>query len=49
MKKNSKKNNDDFANVEASQKTKKRKFKINSSLLKTNQIPIVGIHSIFIV
>ena len=46
MKKNSKKNNNYFANVETSQKTKK-KFKINNSLLKAKQIPIAGIHSIF--
>ena len=46
MKKNSKKNNNYFANVETSQKTKK-KIKINNGLLKTNQIPIAGIHSIF--
>ena len=46
MKRNSKKNNNYFANAETSQKTKK-KFKINNSLLKTNQIPIAGIHSIF--
>ena len=46
MKKNSKKDNNYFTNVETSQKTKK-KFKINNTLLKTNQIPIAGIHSIF--
>ncbi len=46
MKKKSKKNNNYFANVETSQKTKK-KIKTNNSLLKTNQIQIAGIHSIF--
>ena len=46
MKKISKKNNNYFVNVETSQKTNK-KFKINNSLLKNNQIPIAGIHSIF--
>ena len=46
MKKNSKKHINYFANVESSQKAKK-KSKNNNSLLKNNQIPIAGIHPIF--
>ena len=45
MKKNPKKNNNYFANSKTGQKTNK-KFKLNDILLKTNQIPIAGIHSI---
>ena len=46
MKRNSKKKYNYFAKAETSQKTKK-KFRLNNSFLKTNQIPISGIHSIF--
>ena len=44
MKRNSKKHNNYFPNVETSQKTKN--FKFSNSFLKNNQIPITGIHSI---
>ena len=46
MKKNSKRRNNYFANSETSQKTIKNLKYYNGSL-KTNQIPIAGIHSIF--
>ena len=46
MKRTSKKHKNYFANVETNQKTKKTN-KFNNSFLKTNQIPIAGIHSIF--
>ena len=46
MKRNSKKNKNIFAKVEAGQRTKKE-FKFNNSLLKTSLIPIAGNHSVF--
>ena len=46
MKRITKKKNSHFANAETGQKAKKN-FKINNGSLKTNQIPIAGIHSIF--
>ena len=46
MKRNSKKNDNNFANNEKRQKTKQFS-KPNNSLLKTNQIPIAGVHSVF--
>ena len=46
MKRNTQKKNSHFANAETGKKAKK-KFKINNGLLKTNQIPIAGTHSIF--
>ena len=47
MKRNSKKHNDYFANVESNQKIKiKKNYRFNYSLLKNNQIPIAGKHSI---
>ena len=46
MKRNSKKNNNYFANVNTNQKTKEKKIQYNYTLLKTNQIYIAGRHSI---
>ncbi len=46
MKRNSKKNNNYFANVNTNQKTKEKKNQYNYTLLKTNQISIAGRHSI---
>ena len=47
MKRNSKKYNNYFDNVETNQRTKeKKKNQFNYNLLKTNQIPIAGKHSI---
>ena len=46
MKRNSKKNNNYFANGEINKKTKEKKIFQNYSLLKTNQIPIAGKHPI---
>ncbi len=46
MKKNSRKHNDDFASGERNQNNKEKKIQYNYSLLKTNQIPLVGKHSI---
>ena len=45
MKRNSKKINNYFTNGEINKKTKEKNFS-NYSLLKTNQIPIAGKHSI---
>ena len=38
MKRNSKKNNNYFDNVEINKKIKEKNFQFNNSLLKTNQI-----------
>ena len=46
MKRNSKKNDNHFANIETRQKTRKF-FKLNNNILKTNQILIAGVHSVF--
>ncbi len=46
MKRNSKKKNNYFTNDEINKKTKEKKVFQNYSLLKTNQIPIAGKHSI---
>ena len=47
MKRNSKKNNNYFTKVEKNKKTKEKKnFHFNYTLLKNNQIPIAGRHSI---
>ena len=47
MKRNSKKNNNYFANIETKQKTEEKKiFQYNNKLLKTNHIPIAGNHTI---
>ena len=47
MKKNSKKHNNYFDNVETKQRTKEKKnFQFKYNLLKTNKIPIAGKHSI---
>ena len=46
MKRNSKKNNNYFANGEINKKTKEKKIFQNYSLLKTNQEPIAGKHPI---
>ena len=47
MKRNSKKHNNYFVSVETKQKIKeKRNYRFNYSLLKNNQIPIAGRHSI---
>ena len=45
MKRNSKKHNNYFANVETNQKNKEKNY-LSNSLLRTNQIPLVGKHSI---
>ena len=46
MKRNSKKNNNCFANVEKNKNSKEKKFFQNNNLLKTNQILLAGRHSI---
>ena len=47
MKRNSKKHNTYFDNVKTNHKTKEKKFfQYNNGLLKTNQLVIVGKHSI---
>ena len=46
MKKNSKKHNNYFDNVETKQRTREKKNQFNYNLLKTNQITITGKHSI---
>ena len=46
MKRNSKKHNNYFDNVEINQRTREKKNQFNYNLLKTNQIPIAGKHSI---
>ena len=46
MKRNSKKHNNYFSNVEKNQRTKEKKNQLKYNLLKTNQIPIAGKHSI---
>ena len=47
MKRNSKKINNHFTKVEKNKKTKEKKiFHFNYTLLKNNQIPIAGKHSI---
>ena len=46
MKRNSKKNNNHFSNVETNKKSKKKKTRFNNSLLKPNHILLVGKHPI---
>jgi 23S rRNA (guanosine2251-2'-O)-methyltransferase len=46
MKRNSKKQNNYFVNLETNQRTNEKKNQFNYNLLKTNQIPIAGRHSI---
>ena len=46
MKRNSKKDNNNFKNYETNKKSKEKKNFQNYSLLKANQIPIAGKHSI---
>ena len=44
MKRNFKKHNNYFGNVETNKKSKEKKFQFNNNLLKTNQILLVGKH-----
>ena len=46
MKRNSKKHNNYFGNVKTNKKSKQKKIQFNNSLLKTNQILLVGKHTI---
>ena len=46
MKRNSKKNNNYFSNVETNKKSKEKNFQFNNSLLKPNQLILVGKHPI---
>ena len=46
MKRNSKKHNSYFGNVEKNKNSNEKKFQINNSFLKTNQILLVGKHPI---
>ena len=46
MNKNSKKNNNYNSTGETNQKTKEKNFRVNNRLLKINQIPLAGKHSI---
>ena len=46
MKRNSKKNNNYFSNVETNKKSKEKNFRFNNSLLKPNQLILVGKHPI---